>query len=535
MKYVFFILPIYFVSFSQSNGQTRFDDLISYELEVSTLIDLGYLEANVIQTSDTVFIEKGDVFTINSVLISPDSLELDRFYSGFKELICSKSAISDLIKVVSDNLIKEMRFMARVNQDSIHINKETKKVDIYLSVDSCEIQVKPILDFIGSKRYSDDYIKKVAGFSNSTFSQNFSSDSERLRFRLIRSGLFSSVSTVELFKNDSLINAVFRLQEQNPNRFDLIAGYIPTNDGGGQFVGSIDFDLVNMIREGQILSFRFNRMQSFRTRLKIAASQHFIANSNFSAGLEFNLFQRDSTFQSQNWIIKSGYELNAFSTVEVFVKRDEIGAGLNATQYYTDGTAYFYGFSYLLDTTDDLFIPTKGVKLLLSSEIGVKKNTDLVEGTIFPEKENKQRFSLEFEWLYSPIKRTVLSTKVQGNYLLSDFFQDSDLFRFGGASSLRGFGEEQFASSKSAWTDFEYRFLLDRTSYVFGFYSIGAYEIPELINDAGKVNSFSEKLQSFGFGLAYRTRLGLLSFTYAKSPQDSFDNAKIHFGIKGGL
>ena len=31
--------------------------------------------------------------------------------------------------------------------------------------------------------------------------------------------------------------------------------------------------------------------------------------------------------------------------------------------------------------------------------------------------------------------------------LLSDFFQDSDLFRFGGASSFRGYAEEQFASS----------------------------------------------------------------------------------------
>ena len=535
MKCTFFFLFIYFVLFSQANGQTKFDELINRELEVSRLIELGYFEAKVVQSSDSVFIEKGEVFSINSVQISPDSLELDRLYSSFKGLVCSKNTISELILSVSDNLMKEMRFIAIVNQDSIQIDTETKKVDIYLSVDSYEKQVKPALDFIGSKRYSNDYLKKVAGYSNSTFSQNFISDSERLRFRLIRSSLFSSVSQIELFKNDSLINAVFRLQEQNPNRFDLIAGYIPTNEGDGQFVGSIDFDLINMIREGQILSVRFNRMQSFRTRLQIAASQHFIANSNFSAGLEFNLFQRDSTFQSQNWIVKTGYELNTFSSMEIFVKRDVIGAGLNATQYNTDGTAYFYGFSYLLDTTDDLFIPTKGVRLLLSSELGIKQNNDLVEGTVFPEKENKQRFSLELEWLYSPIKRNVLSTKIQGNYLLSDFFQDSDLFRFGGASSLRGYGEEQFASSKSAWTDIEYRFLLDRTSYLFGFYSIGAYESPELKNDVGKLNSFSEKLQSFGFGLAYRTRLGLLSFTYAKSPQDSFDNAKIHFGIKGGL
>jgi len=535
MKCIFIILLSYFVLISPVNGQTKFDDLISLELEVSALIDQGYFEAKVVQRNDSVFIEKGEVYTIDTILISPDSLQMERMYSGFKGIVCSKQHVSDLIQSISDNMIKGMRFWASVNQDSIHIENTTKKVIIYLSVDSYEKRTKPGIDFIGSKRYSVDYLKKVAGYSRTTFDQNFISDSERLRYRLMRSGLFSTVSNVELFKNDSLIKAVFKLQEQNPNRFDLIAGYIPTNDGEGQFVGSLDFDLVNMIREGQVLSVRFNRMQSFRTRLRIAASQQFIVNSNFSAGLEFNLFQRDSTFQSQNWIVKSGYELNAYSSVEVFVKRDQIGAGLNATQYNSDGTAYFYGFSYLLNTSDDLFIPTKGVKLLLRSEIGVKQNTDLAEGTIFPEKENKQRFSLEFEWLYSPIKRNVLSAKVQGNYLLSDFFQDSDLFRFGGASSFRGYAEEQFASSKSAWTDLEYRFLLDRTSYVFGFYSFGAYETPVLINDVGKLNSFSEKLQSFGFGLAYRTRLGLLSFTYAKSPQDSFDNAKIHFGIKGGL
>lgn len=535
MKKNLLILLLSHFSILLVSGQTNFDHLIEKKLELSHFWDLGYFDAKISENEDSVFIKRGDIYAINAVLISPETIQVQLTKSSYKGLDCSKENVLAIVKKLNDHLINDRRYFARIKNDSVQMNNTTKTANVFISIDNYEIQGKPELDFMGSKRYSKEYLKKVAGYSSSSFTQNFLSDSDRLRFRLMRSELFSTVSRLELFKSDSLIKAVFKVQEQNPNRFDLIAGYIPADDGGGQFVGSIEFDLVNMIREGQVLSVRFNRMQSLRTRLTIATRQNYLANSNFSVGLEFGLFQRDSIFQTQNWLIKTAYELNPFSAVEFFVRRDQVGAGLNATQYNTDGTAYYYGFSYLLDTTDDIFIPTKGVKLNVQSELGVKQNSDLVLGTIFPEKENKQRFKLGFDSFYSPFRRSVISSKVQGTYLLSNFYQDSDLLRFGGASSFRGYAEEQFAVSKAAWTDLEYRFLLDRTSYLFGFYSVGFFETPELLNDVGKIKGFSDNLQAYGFGLAYRTRLGLLTFTYAKSPQDSFDNAKIHFGIKGGL
>jgi len=35
--------------------------------------------------------------------------------------------------------------------------------------------------------------------------------------------------------------------------------------------------------------------------------------------------------------------------------------------------------------------------------------------------------------------------------------------------------------------------------------------------------------------MAFRTNLGQLKFTYAKSPEDTFSNAKVHIGLSSGF
>ena len=75
----------------------------------------------------------------------------------------------------------------------------------------------------------------------------------------------------------------------------------------------------------------------------------------------------------------------------------------------------------------------------------------------------------------------------------------------------------------------EYRFLLDKNSYFFGFFNAAYYEkriINEFVHDTP---------YGFGTGLSFETKAGIFNITYALGKQ--FDNpillraAKIHFGI----
>jgi len=120
-------------------------------------------------------------------------------------------------------------------------------------------------------------------------------------------------------------------------------------------------------------------------------------------------------------------------------------------------------------------------------------------------------------------------------FLESPHFLITDLFRFGGAESLRGFREDQFRGSQVVWADLEARYLIDRNSYLFLFGAYGFYERPQLINEETDQFTISDTLTSLGFGLAFQSPLGIIKFSYAISPDEDLGNGKVHVGITAGL
>ena len=52
-------------------------------------------------------------------------------------------------------------------------------------------------------------------------------------------------------------------------------------------------------------------------------------------------------------------------------------------------------------------------------------------------------------------------------------YDEGDLFRFGGAASLRGYDEDTFSGDAVGRALLEYRYALDSESYAFGFVDVG--------------------------------------------------------------
>lgn len=97
----------------------------------------------------------------------------------------------------------------------------------------------------------------------------------------------------------------------------------------------------------------------------------------------------------------------------------------------------------------------------------------------------------------------------------------SEKFRFGGASSLRGYREQQFAAGWMLLTQLELR------------YHTGAANSFYLFSDAGLFDSLDNRLLSAGFGINQRTPVGLLRLEYALNRNDSPGRGKIHVRIEG--
>lgn len=129
----------------------------------------------------------------------------------------------------------------------------------------------------------------------------------------------------------------------------------------------------------------------------------------------------------------------------------------------------------------------------------------------------------------------MLAPMVQAMFLESPDFLITDLFRFGGAESLRGFREDQFRGSSVIWGELEGRYMLEKNSYLFLFGAYGLYERPRLINEESDALAVKESLTSLGFGLAFQSPLGIIKFSYAVSPNENLSNGNVHVGIKTGL
>lgn len=532
-----FFLFVFVLSIAQDLlGQDVFKSEKEANIERIKRIESGYLDAKIIQLDTNYVIEKGNQFVIKKIHFNDFNAKLNHLeMMNEVEIPFTKTKTDSILTLLSNQLKDDFRLSSVAELDSIGIKHETSSVELYLKISHDRKTVINQVHFDGAKRYSSIYLERLSGFYLMDKTIDSWNKTEKMTYRLKKSGFFSEISTPYFFGKDSVSMIAFRLEEQNPNRFDLIAGYVPNVNGGGDFIGSVDVDLFHLLSLGNQVKIKFNRMQSLRTRFNAMLKQQYLFNSPFSVSGLFNVFQRDSTFQSVAWTGSILYDLSLNQSISIQVRNETIGTGVSGNGDITNGSGTFYGFEYQADYRNDSYLPTKGIYLKLFTEFGAKKNDLDSTETNFLEKEEKQRFQLEFSAYQSFFRRNIFVLKLQSNWLFSNFYQDSDLIRFGGASSFRGYAEEQFAVSNANWSDIEYRFLLDKNSFLFSFYSFGFINTPKLITQTSISEGYSNQIRSFGLGLAYRSRLGLLTFTYAKSPEDSFDNAKVHFSISGGL
>ena len=129
------------------------------------------------------------------------------------------------------------------------------------------------------------------------------------------------------------------------------------------------------------------------------------------------------------------------------------------------------------------------------------------------------------------LRRQTFVAGLDGAVLQSNAYDEADLFRLGGATSLRGYDEDRFRGRLTARTLAEYRYLLDRRSYAFVFFDLGYVETPEL----GEAEARRELFPGYGFGVQFATDLGLVVASYAVNPEDGFAQGRVHAGLSFGL
>lgn len=498
-----------------SELQLKLESEDSENAIISWYASQGFLNVKIEEQRENVYqVEQGCKF--DASLLTPND--------GF-DFEYSESDLQLALEMLLELQTSEGKYFSSVEITSFNPQVDLCVVGIEVEFkNNDEVFLRDII-FSGNRLNSNEYLAKRSFFSDSLLASRV--NLEKLSSNILQTELFESVSDPQVFIREDQPIISYEIQERALNQFDGVLGYVPDAGGNGQIVGDLSLSLWNVFADGNGLDLDYRRLEPEVSRLNLGVSQHWFGSVPLGLTASFNFFQNDTTYQARDMLLDGYFELRSGIRLIGDLGFTSItGSNISRSTIEPGGNKQSASFGFRYSSTYGNEVPREG----FNTEIRfgyVNKSTDI---------DSISAFSQQFIWAkaenYIPIgKQGVFVSRLNSFFLISDDFTDIDLIRFGGANSLRGFTEEQFQASQLVWGDVEYRFLTNPSSYLFGFAAAGWFHRPQLLTETSAQFKTDEFVESLGFGLSYKVRVGRLKFTYALSPSDALGNGKVHVAL----
>lgn len=326
----------------------------------------------------------------------------------------------------------------------------------------------------------------------------------------------------------------------NANKFDGLIGVQPNGlNNKTSIVGQAQLYLVNTFKRAEKLSLDFRAQPNLTRDLKINFNYPYLFNLPFGVEVDFNFRRQDSSFSIYSPEFALSYLFNAQNSIKLIYKIEN--SSLLSTKRFTNVTElpnildvnkYFYGFSLNLENLDYRVNPSKGQKFSVQVLFGrrtIQKNSG-IEDSLYRAvrlKSNQVQFSFSAQKYIKIYKKNIAMFGLRSAIVESENMLYNELYRLGGINDLRGFDEQSIFSSAYIIGTLEYRYLLDKNSFLRVFYDLSRIE-------NSVTNNFNTAM-GIGAGMQVQTNAGILQLSYALGRIDnnilSFQNGKIHFGI----
>ncbi|MBI5473858.1 MAG: BamA/TamA family outer membrane protein [Ignavibacteriae bacterium] len=412
--------------------------------------------------------------------------------------------------------------------------QEADTVDIVLAVDEGEAVTIDEIRVEGNKETDPAVVVRETRIASGEMFNPIKV--EAIRPRLMRLNIFSDVAEPELYQRNDKSGLLIRVQEGSTNTFDGVIGYIPGNgvDQAGYLTGLVSVSMRNLFGTGRKLSFRWAREDRLSQELGVRYLEPWIFSLPANVGGGFLQRQQDSSYVRRVFDVKAELMLSEeLSVAALFSSENIIPAA--ADQEFTrvfQSSILSFGGEILYDTRDDGYSPTRGARYRTDYQYGRKRFSNVPASLVAQvgTRASVQRFTLDLDFYLSFITRQVFAFGIHGKELRSSRPEEGEMFRLGGSRTLRGFRESQFIGSRVGWSNLEYRFLLARRSFFFGFVDGGYYFRPaDAVRSIPKSDAFK---YGYGIGIQLETGLGILGVSFALgSDNTSFSNGTIHFGL----
>lgn len=499
---------------------------LSFETEIDT-IQSDTLENYLIKVNE------GKRFVISSIDFTGDNFVTEdarKINSLFDRAVFNQKNVNEISLQIVEQLetrgfpFAEAKFLSyRVIEES----DEEKFVKIIFKISKNLPARIDKVEIKGNKYTSKDVIVRELRISKGEL---FTPElSKKILSRLNRLNIFSSVGNPEFYFDEDE-NGILEIEvkEGNTNSFDGIIGYVPSTNPKekGYVTGQVNVSLRNLFGTFRAFSFRWNRLNKLTQDLEIKYFEPWLFGYPINVQPTFSQFKQDTS-----------YIQRTFSSSFEFFFSENFGLMLNAAtssvipqvEYNVTNinrsSSLAYGLGVFYDTRDNPIYTKSGFLFRTDFNQIIKKD-------YLPQELKKfyqQKANLSFSIYQLVFKNQMIYFSLNAKVINGGGLSLSDLFRFGGMNSLRGYAENQFIGSRIFWSNLEYRFLTTYTDYISAFFDYGYY-YRDIQNE--KVSNFK---YGYGVGAGFQTALGLLKVNFALGQGDTFSRGKIHFGIVSGF
>ncbi len=352
----------------------------------------------------------------------------------------------------------------------------------------------------------------------------------RISPRLNRLNIFSRVDEPEFYLgNKGEGGLLIRVMDGNSNSFDGILGYSPSGSGEEEVTGFVTVTMRNLFGTARKLNVRWQRDQRNTQETGVQYVEPWLFGFPLNLAGGFSQRQQDTLYVQRT--VEAKADLLLSETVSLglsFSVEDVIPTAGSTPPAVSKSRSTSAGIDVHYDTRDDIISPTTGVNYRTGYQLGSKRISEPSPYLQAPQQVSTvRRISIDADLFVKTLERQVLALGLHGRERSGGDLELGDLYRLGGTNSLRGYRENQFLGSRIAWTNTEYRFILARRSYFYGFFDSGYSFLPGI--DPAPSSQFLK--YGYGVGIRLETSLGNIGVNLGFGEGDSFTEGKIHIGL----
>jgi hypothetical protein len=481
-----------------------YNEVLKIETHLKAIGYYSVLIKKVLIQKDTTFATYSLGEKIETALLSIDSTH----FGLLKKLTLKKG----LLKIPAANLeatllniSKELDVQGHSFSEVSLKNTKIKDAVLYADVHLLKSKKRNINSIVvkGYEEFPKSYVEHFLKINTQTlFTKAKLKDISK---RLQSIPFITQTKPIEtLFKKDSTMVYLF-VKKKQKNRFDGLLNFNTNETGAVQLNGYLDLKLINILNRGEELTLLWNRFDKERQELNLKTQIPFIYNSPISSSLEFSLYKQDSTFLNAQF--NTDFSLFLNEKLQLAVNYDYVSSKTSTAEGSTSEaaafTSQFIGASIHYNLPmNDLFSNQKAT-IMLNPTIGQRKAS---EGA-------SRQFKIDFfaSYIFEISPRNSLYIANKTGYLNSDHFLQNELYRIGGAKSLRGFNEQSLFASKFSFLNIEYRFLTSTKSFIY------------TITDFGQFAALNSVKKAFSIGVGYQfiTNNSQINLNYALGKTDT--------------